>query len=122
MGSRGRGPGEFLSFKEVHITADDKLLIADRILLRITKFDINGNVIDTFTLPHGTQEVAYFSQILQLSNKKNLILYKDGSPKSTNDFLFHVWDTEFNEILQEFGSFKELKYKNDFAKAVGSLG
>ena len=63
IGQRGRGPGEFLSFKELTINSKDELLIADREQLRVTKLDHRGEVLNTFAVNNERRDVGYFSKL-----------------------------------------------------------
>lgn len=121
IGRRGRGPGEFLSFKATSIINSDELIVVDKRQFRITKFSNNGEVLETFLMSKETQDVVFFNQISQLENKNHLILYKKFGRVGNEDEIFHIWNQNFDEEISKFGSFERLDFSEGFAKEIVKL-
>lgn len=121
IGRRGRGPGEFLSINEFYV-GDGSIVIADVQNFRVSVFNLDGKLTNTNNFKFNG-DIVYFDEIIKLPKGHYLVLYKRSNKKlKESDFLFHVWDKQFSEILCEFGSFKKLKYKTIFSKRSTSFG
>lgn len=119
IGNRGRGPGEFLSIELFIINDADELLIFDVMQFRITKFNKTGEILDEINTSSDNQYINYFVQVEDYRDDLYIALYKrsgHGHKAIYNtDELFHIWDSDFQEELDNFGSFEQLGYSEPYA-------
>jgi len=100
FGERGRGPGEFTEISSMYIDpAQNHLVVVDRMNLRATRFDLNGNYVDTHPLPEGPVISPWLGRADGEGN--HYLLYRipvmPNQPRPENDHLVHVYDSEFSE-------------------------
>lgn len=122
IGRRGRGPGEFLSLRALNINSDGELLVVNGLGFRVTKFNLEGEVLDTYSMSKKTQDIVFFNQLFRLSSEKHLILYKKFGPVGNEDEIFHVWEKDFTNRIYNFGSFKQLDFDEGFETVVARAG
>lgn len=121
IGRRGRGPGEFLSLREITISNKNKLVVVDIRQFRISKFNKDGEILDTYLMSKKSQDVVFFNQIWQLKDNKNLVLAKKFGRNYNDDSIFHIWDQNFENELNKFGSFKSLGFNEGFSVKIASM-
>jgi hypothetical protein len=121
IGRRGRGPGEFLSFKEITVSNKNELLVVDKRQFRIIKFNTSGELLETYSMSAENQDVVFFNQISQLKDGKNLVLYKKFGSVGSDEEVFHIWDDGFENKLKSFGAFGDLGFDEGFGKEIVKL-
>lgn len=124
IGERGRGPGEFLNIRALNINPDGELLAVDGLGFRITKFNTEGEVLETYPMSKKEREILFFNQFTQLPNQKYIVLYKKFGKTGNEDEILHIWDRDLAEKQYSFGSFKKLDFDQGFETefAKGGLG
>lgn len=121
IGKRGRGPGEFLSIRALHVNAEDELIVIDGEGFRIVRFTLQGKVLDTYPMSKENQDILFFNQFTQLPNEKYIVLYKKFGSVGNDDEIFHIWNHEFINKEYSFGSFEKLDIKSVFEEKAAQL-
>lgn len=104
IGSRGRGPGEYSEISYMFTDSNDNLIIFDRSNLRISRFDLNGNIIGYYNFPDDILITPL--QVSQLNDHSYLILAYMFSfenilgPKKGK--LLHITDNSFKTYKTSF--------------------
>lgn len=101
IGERGRGPGEFTEISTMYIDPSQNHLIAvDRMNLRVTRFDRNGEYLETHMLPEGPVISPWLGRADMEGN--HFLLYRipvmPNQPRPEEDHLVHVYNSDFTEI------------------------
>ena len=119
IGRRGRGPGEFLDLRNIFVL-NNQLYALDPIQFRISKFNTEGVLLDSYLTPKKSQVLNFFRFILPNDDHTFLIYYRQWGygryAHFDKDEIFHLWSKNFDEELQSFGSFDEFGYSNQFAR------
>lgn len=113
IGRRGRGPGEFLSLDFAFINNKDEIFAPDPPQFRVTKFNTDGEVLNTVSTSRS-QDINFFKEVILLENEQFLILfYKEGKgkfAKYSREGLFHIWDANFQNEIANYGKFEQLGF------------
>jgi len=100
IGDRGRGPGEFTEISTMYIDpSQNHLMVVDRMNLRVTRFDRNGQYLETHLLPEGPVISPWLGRADMEGN--HYLLYRipvmPNQPRPEHDNLVHIYDSEFSE-------------------------
>jgi hypothetical protein len=87
LGRRGREPGAFNSLSTGLITKTHEVLVFDQFNRRITRLNVDGDVIDTTALDRG---ILWPRDVLSHGDKYLLLYRREDDP-----FLVHEWDASF---------------------------
>lgn len=93
IGRRGRGPGDFREVTSI-LVKDRKIIALDRFLERITVFDFDGKLVDTYSLEASTGLTAQFIYHDDTSN--NYYVFFRGLDETVG-YLIHEYDSEFQK-------------------------
>lgn len=113
IGRRGRGPGEFISLDFAFISNKNEIFVPDPYQFKVTKFNTDGEVLNTVRTS-SSQDINFFREVIPLDNDQFLILfYKSGKgkfAKYSREGLFHIWDTNFQDEIANYGKFEQLGF------------
>ena len=98
IGSRGRGPGEFNSIRGFYIEGDE-ILVFDRMLNRVSKFDFDGELKSTFDDVELSARVVF-----EKRNNYYFCFYVDKIMDINNASFMHVYDSSFTSISSHLDS------------------
>lgn len=106
IGSRGRGPGEFIEISSMYIDpSQNHLMVVDRMNLRVVRFQMNGEYIKTHNLPEGPVISPWMGRADD--NGFHYLLYRipvmPDEPGPSEDHLIHIYDSEFSEVVYSLG-------------------
>ncbi|MTI89117.1 MAG: 6-bladed beta-propeller [Balneolaceae bacterium] len=121
IGRRGRGPGEFLELSYIFMS-ENKLYAADPMQFRISVFNLEGELLKTIITPKRSQVLNFFRKVEPYQSKNFIVFYKQWGAgkwaKFNKDEIFHVWNSDFSQELESFGSFEAFGYKDNFARLM----
>lgn len=101
IGQRGRGPGEFIEVSAMYLDPSrNHLIVVDRMNLRVTRFDSNGNYLETHMLPEGPVISPWMGRADEQGN--HYLLYRipvmPNQPRPADDHLVHVYGPSFESV------------------------
>lgn len=105
IGKRGRGPGEFLDISAKYIDpSKDHLIVVDRMNLRVVRFDLNGDYVQTHNLPEGPVISPWMGRAGDDGNHYLLYRYPvmPNQPRPDEDYLVHIYDANFSNNVRSF--------------------
>ncbi len=100
IAARGRGPGEFTEISTMYIDpSQNHLIVVDRMNLRATRFDKDGQYLETHLLPEGPVISPWLGRADLDGN--HYLLYRipvmPNQPRPEQDHLIHIYDSDFSE-------------------------
>jgi WD40 repeat protein len=116
FGKSGRGPGEFKQVSVITITSSNQIVVFDYGLFRISIFDEYGNIIETI-LPD--EKEMFNPQLMRsASDDRFAILQRKDrnrifSKSSDNDYLIHIYDESFSQIISSVAHLNDIIDTND---------
>lgn len=114
IGTRGRGPGEFLSISGMTIGFNNELVVYDGRSRRITKFYNLGDSLETFSSSHpawmgGVMIPIDQNRFLTASLEESYIyqMTDDYKPAGIGDSLLHLTNNNFSKRIRSYYSISD---------------
>ncbi|MCC5940623.1 MAG: 6-bladed beta-propeller [Balneolaceae bacterium] len=118
FGGRGRGPGEFQHINFMEITDEGTLFFLDRGKLEYIYMNVQGEIIDTYTIPIASGRLQYYPHRVFWYEDKTIGIRRGGGlpteyPPPFDRPLFHIFSRDFQEHYESFFPFRELGYTEE---------